>query len=392
MLSKNKLKKYQRPIFFTKLVAISLSLCITTMITSCGNWSEVQAEQRLFLPLSLEFLGEYQLKEKSFDNTSIGGLSGISYDRNRDKFYAISDDRSNKNPARFYTLKMNLSEKETIKNVTVEDVTFLKDKNEQTFANNTIDFEGIAISPRQSLFISSEGVKKENIPARISEFDLKTGKLISNVRIPDRFLFNEEKGIQDNLGFEGLSLGINNLAKDDPFRLFTATESNLLQDYNQENPELQASIRFLHYVINPIGEPLLVGEHLYLLEPGEDGVLYNGLTDLTTLDKEGYFLSLERTLGLVGHGAKIFQFVIANATDTSKIESLRGNPTTVEPIKKELLLDLNQLGIKLDNLEGITMGPRLKDGSLSLILVSDNNFRDDQVTQFLLFRLKNNKT
>ncbi len=392
MLSKNKLKKYQRPIFFTKLVAISLSLCITTMITSCGSWSEVQAEQRLFLPLSLEFLGAYELKENTFKNTSVGGLSGITYERNTDKFYAVSDDRSNKNPARFYTLKINLTGEETIENVTVEDVTFLKDKNGQNFPSNTVDFEGIGISPRQSLFISSEGVKKGQIPARIDEFNLETGTWISNVRIPERFLPHENKGIQDNLGFESLSLGVNSLAADDPFRLFTATESNLLQDYNQENPELQASIRLMDYVINPIGEPLLIGEHLYLLEPGEDGVLYNGLTDLTTLDKEGYFLSLERTFGLAGHGAKIFQFVIANATDTSKIESLRGNPTTVEPIKKELLLDLNQLGIKLDNLEGITMGPRLKDGSLSLILVSDNNFRDDQVTQFLLFRLKNNKT
>jgi hypothetical protein len=50
-------------------------------------------------------------------------------------------------------------------------------------------------------------------------------------------------------------------------------------------------------------------------------------------------------------------------------------------------LDLSELGIYLDNLEGMTLGPRLPDGSQSLVLVSDNNFNDIQLTQFLLFRL-----
>jgi hypothetical protein len=58
------------------------------------------------------------------------------------------------------------------------------------------------------------------------------------------------------------------------------------------------------------------------------------------------------------------------------------------PIQKRLLLDLNELGIPLDNFEGISFGPQLPDGSKSLILVSDDNFSELQVTEFLLFRLK----
>jgi hypothetical protein len=53
-----------------------------------------------------------------------------------------------------------------------------------------------------------------------------------------------------------------------------------------------------------------------------------------------------------------------------------------------LLLNLKQLDIRLDNLEGMTLGPRLPDGSQSLLLVSDNNFNSLQITQLLLFRLK----
>jgi hypothetical protein len=50
--------------------------------------------------------------------------------------------------------------------------------------------------------------------------------------------------------------------------------------------------------------------------------------------------------------------------------------------RKRLLLDLDDLGIPLDNVEGMTFGPRR-----SLVLVSDNNFAATQFTQFLVFAL-----
>ncbi len=41
-----------------------------------------------------------------FDDTTVGGLSAISYDPGRQLYYVISDDRSEKNPARFYTVRI----------------------------------------------------------------------------------------------------------------------------------------------------------------------------------------------------------------------------------------------------------------------------------------------
>jgi len=41
----------------------------------------------------------------------------------------------------------------------------------------------------------------------------------------------------------------------------------------------------------------------------------------------------------------------------------------------------------IDNLEGMTLGPPLPDGSTSLWLLSEDNFDDDQTTQVWLFRL-----
>jgi hypothetical protein len=41
----------------------------------------------------------------------------------------------------------------------------------------------------------------------------------------------------------------------------------------------------------------------------------------------------------------------------------------------------------LDNIEGITLGPKLPDGRQSLVLVSDDNLSPTQVTQFLAFAM-----
>jgi hypothetical protein len=381
-----------------KLTKLLLSIILVLLVTACGVSPQVMAQERMFLDLSLEFLGEYQLPKQTFEDTPIGGLSGLTYDRKRDRFYAISDDRSQYAPARFYTLKLKLKEnpqnKPRLEQVTVEGVTLLKNEQGETYAPLSTDTEGIALSPRDTVFISSEGSPKGKILPFIREFDRASGQLKLNLRIPQRYLPNAPdsppRGVQENLGFEALTIGANSTMSDDPFRLFTATELALVQDAPNKTPEENSRIRLMHYVINPIGEPVLVAEHLYLLDKPPGDTISWGLSELLALQKEGYFLSLERTLGLSGFGAKIFQVINANATDTSESPSLQGELTQVQPLKKKLLLDLGKLGIDLDNLEGMTLGPNLPDGSQTLLLVSDDNFKKKQVTQFLLFRLTNN--
>jgi hypothetical protein len=48
---------------------------------------------------------------------------------------------------------------------------------------------------------------------------------------------------------------------------------------------------------------------------------------------------------------------------------------------------MDTLGIHVDNLEGITTGPVLPNGHASIILVADNNFSKEQVSQFFLFEI-----
>ncbi|NEP02233.1 MAG: esterase-like activity of phytase family protein, partial [Symploca sp. SIO2E9] len=163
---------------------------------------------------------------------------------------------------------------------------------------------------------------------------------------------------------------------------------DILPAASEEELQQPTRIRMMQYLIGEATPTLLVSENLYLLDIAPSGTIVNGLTELITLDNAGHFLSLERTYGLAGSGAKIYQLATGSATDTSGIATLKGDISRIHPIQKKLLLDLSELGIYLDNLEGIELGPRLSDGSQSLLLVSDDNFREEQVTQFILFRVE----
>jgi hypothetical protein len=377
-------------------------LLLVGCLTAC-TIPQVRAEDRLFVNLSLDFLGAYDLPKLTVEDTPVGGLSGITYDRQRDRFYAISDDRSEHAPARFYTLKTTVKSANgapKLEKVEVETVTILKGEDGQPFAEGTIDLEGIGLTPGRSLFISSEGVAQAGIPPFVGEFDLMTGQLRRKLPIPDRFLprtvDGQPMGVQNNLGFEALTINANGSTDGqlEPFRLFTATESALQQDLapgaSTASPSPAPSpvpSRFLHYLIGS-NQTTLISEHLYLVEPPIAGA-NRGLCELLTLDQGGHFLSLERSFGATtGFGAESVQITAGGATDTSGIPSLKGDWSGITPIYKRSQLDLATLGIPLDNLEGMALGARLPDGTQSLLLVSDDNFNDAQRTQFLLFRLR----
>jgi hypothetical protein len=385
---------------FSRIVISILTFVSVFVISFPRDTIALALPDRAFLNLSLDFLDDYELPKMTYEGTKVGGLSAITYDpksynaeRHSFKIYALSDDSGYINNPRFYTLEVTLKSPDQgqigIDKVTVEGVTFLKNEKGETFPPKFLNPEGIALSPRNSLFISSEGISDVGVtPLMLGEFDLKTGQLQQNLPIPTRYLPDAEgdkqtRGIVNNLGFESLSLDRESFSPGgrDPFRLFTAVESPLVQDKDTG----EGRNRFLHYLIVD-KDPQLVAEHFYPLDRVSS--IFHGLTDLLALGKGGHFLSLERSFGFRGFEAKIYQVAIAGATDTSRVENLKGELNTVKPMAKKILLDFNQLDIAIDNLEGMTLGPRLADGSQSLILVSDDNFRPEQKNQFLLLRVK----
>ena len=117
----------------------------------------------------------------------------------------------------------------------------------------------------------------------------------------------------------------------------------------------------------------------------------NGLVELLPFNDQ-FMLAMERSFSVgapgTGNTIKLYSVAFQGAKDVNGLDSLAGVLGSLKPVRKTLLLDLRTLGIPLDNVEGMTIGPKLPDGRQSLVLVSDNNFAASQFTQFLLFALE----
>ncbi|MFN7414594.1 MAG: esterase-like activity of phytase family protein [Dolichospermum sp.] len=338
---------------------------------------------------SIEFIGQATLPTGLiFQKTEIGGLSGITYDAKNNLYYAISDDRGQKATPRFYTFTIDLSKgKLTNNDVIPVGVTNLLNTSNQPFPPNTTDTEGIAITNQDTIFVSSEGDVDKLINPFIKEFALASGKTISTLPIPDKFLpdSQKQKGIRNNLAFESLTITPNQKF------LFTATENALIQDGPAAKSGVGTSSRILEYnLLTKQPER----EFLYQTEPvtplfNPTGKFASGLPDLLALNNQGNFLSIERSFTGLGFTVFVFEISLENATDIHNFDSIaKIDPDKIKPVEKKLLLDLRTLDVSLDNIEGLTLGAKLPDGQPSLILISDNNFNGLQQTQILAFKLK----
>jgi len=363
------------------IVVFFVTLVIVTLVFTNFSSSAVEVTD-------IDFIGEATFPTGiDFQNTELGGLSGITYDASNQAYYAISDDRSQKSAARFYTFKINLNgdsfQKSDIETVAV---TTLKDNNGKTFPAGTIDPEGIALN-KSSIFVSSEGDVDRGINPFIKEFSLDSGQEISSLPIPAKFLPSKDKkrGIRNNLAFESLTI------TPDKKYLFTATENALIQDGEKAKPNQGSLCRILKYnlLTQKVEKEFLYPSKLVKPFFKLTGRFSSGLTDLIALDNEGHFLSIERTFTGFGFVNSLFKVSLSKTSDIQDIESLKEVDTqTIKAANKELLINLGKLNVPLDNTEGLTIGATFPSGQPSLILVSDNNFNNLQRTQFLAFQLK----
>ncbi|MBD2137373.1 esterase-like activity of phytase family protein [Anabaena sp. FACHB-1237] len=374
-----KLMKYKRLLV---MFCISIFTVIIYVV-----WTNIASSA--VIVTDIKFLGEAIIPTGSlFQNTEIGGLSGITYDEKNRVYYSISDDRGSKAPTRFYTLTIDLSaEKLNDKNVKVVGVTNLLNQDNQIFAPGTTDTEGIALTNRDTIFVSSEGDVEKSVNPFISEFDLVSGKIRNSLNVEKRFLpdTNKKQGIRNNLGFESLTITPNQEY------LYTATENALIQDGTAAKEGIGTSCRILQYNL-VTQQP--TGEFLYQTEPvtslfNPTGKFASGLPDLVALDNQGHFLSIERSFTGLGFTILLFEVSLDKASNIQNLDSVvTDDRINIKPVEKKLILDLRSLDVSLDNIEGLTLGAKLADGQRSLILISDNNFNRLQKTQILGFKLQ----
>ena len=313
----------------------------------------------------LEFLGQAIVPSgTTFEGTRIGGLSSITYDARRGVFYAVSDDPAD---VRYYTLRLDPAGPD----VTFEDVTRLQAPGGGPYAASSLDPEGLALTKDRELIFTSEGIANTLVAPFVRRYELD-GTSIADLPVPAEFSPSAGRGVRQNLGFESAGVASNGRL------LFVATENALVQDGPAATLGGGSPARILRYQLK---SGRLDRQWTYLTDPVAEppnpatAFSVNGVVELLPLNNRS-LLAMERSFSVgapdTGNTIRIYKV------------SLPGSGGTAT---KQLVLDLDDLGIPLDNVEGMTFGPRLPDGRRSVVLVSDDNFAATQFTQFLLFAI-----
>lgn len=225
------------------------------------------------------------------------------------------------------------------------------------------DLEGVAYDPStQTAWVSDESG-----PA-IRRHDLTTGAIVQTLTMPTVF-----ENVRPNLSLESLS---RNPTSGD---LWTANEEALSVDGPVSSEEAGSVVRLQKF--DPSGAP--AGQWAYVTEPiraVSSTVERSGVSDLVALP-DGRLLVLERELAtaLPAFMSRLYLVDFEGATDISTLDGLTDE--TYTPVTKSLLWSS---GFIADNFEGIGLGPKLNDGSYSLLLVSD----DGSLPQQRLYALR----
>lgn len=343
---------------------------------------------------SLKFINEQVVDHHlQIKDISVGGLSALSYNDENNTFIALSDDKGNKaGPPRFYKLKLNKKEEGEKYELVFEDQIFLHNVEGQKM--EPIDPEGVAFLKPDRIFISSEGAQLPHLiaPPAVFLFNSK-GKKLSSWPTPQMYWPEDlsqlgEWGVKENKAFEALSIDYEN------DHLWVATESTLHQDVQDtESSEGTQYIRLSRFNIKGAN---MISQFIYPMNSRIElnnlkGA--NGLTDFLYLGGEKLIVieraylkdsSVSGDRKVDANFVRLFLTDCSQASDVSQYQELKqGNFVTCG---KRQLADLSSLlGDNLDNIEGITMGPKVSEDSYLLVLVSDNNFNPSQKTQFLYF-------
>lgn len=209
------------------------------------------------------------------------------------------------------------------------------------------DFEGLIYMPSKNRFFVSTEAR-----SRIVGFNLDDE---TNYKVEVPRIFRQTRS---NKSLESLAWSE---AREE---MWTANEDTLDCDGDTSSREKGALVRLQKF--NGKLEP--AGQFAYRTEPsviriGHQGT---GVTDMA-VSPNGDLLVLERVL-TIGFCVKIFRVEIDGATDIADRDSLK-DAEDVVLVKKHLLFE--QLS-GANNFEGMTIGPKLADGSFSVLLVADN--------------------
>jgi len=328
----------------------------------------------------------------------LGGLSGCTTASNGLDLIAISDVRERPH---WVTLRLRLADG-TLE-VTPVASTPIVPLPGSTSAG--FDFEAVTRLSPSRVVIASEGDLGASPPTLPGLFEAAAdGHVVAALRVPELFLpdpgRHEARGARDNLAFESAA------ATPDGLRLFTGAEGPLVQDGEARAFDRPARSRLLEFTREGADAPWQARrQFIYPFDPipQPEGFgpsrLFAGLVELVALD-DTRLLALERAYIEESGGGRsvnlitLYRVTIDAADDVAGAATLGQRPGA-RPVRKERLLDLRDLAFalgpdlaRLDNFEAACAGPVLEDGSPSLVLMSDDNFSDRQVTAVVVLRVR----
>jgi hypothetical protein len=374
-----------RKILLLALFLFAFLSCSTVKTNDTTNYNP---KFRLLNSIEIPF-------NQEFKNTVIGGLSSVDYDTKNDLYYFISDDRSIYNGARFYTAKIHLGINK-MDSIAFQNIVYLKNTAGEKYSNwekqpdTSIDPEELRYNPKTNTVVwSSEGARViakdfsvlQNPSIQTADVD---GNFFNAFDLPANLnMQKEEKGPRSNGVLEGITFNKNYTT------LYTNIEEPLYEDDTEASLTKGALIRLYAFDVKSKNN---TAQFAYELDPiahapnPKDGFAVNGVSAIQYYGKN-QLLVVERSYS-VGKQActiKVYLCDFSKATDIKDMASLQNQEFT--PATKKLILNMDDLGIFIDNIEGITFGPKLANGKQSLLFVSDNNFSEKQITQVLLFEV-----
>ncbi|RLJ77422.1 esterase-like activity of phytase family protein [Pedobacter alluvionis] len=373
--------------------------CIFAIVfSSCSIAKHVEVKQHETSVSSIKFLDEYIMPlNPIFQNTVVGGLSGIDYDVKKNQYYMISDDPSQFSPARIYTAQIDLKGNK-IDTIRITRVTFLLQENGKQYPKYGTDKsvkpdgESVRYNPvTEQLIWSSEGERLfKNGDTTIVQpsltFISTTEKFLDTIPIPKGFHFTKtESGPRKNALFEGLTYA------DQYKTLYASLEEPLYQDGPQAAFEYDKALtRVLKF---DVATKKNIAQYAYNLgalpvKPTvENDWNVNGISEILAINNHT-LLVMERAWAK-GHDdhafLKLYLVDLNGAENEIDNASFVKNPP--KPLSKKLLFDFDTLNRHIDNFEGVSFGPKLTNGHRSLIFCVDNNFGKSQVQQFFLFEI-----
>jgi hypothetical protein len=387
-------------------VALTIVLLPLVILTACGSDDDDNDSNERTVG-SLKLIGQQVLPRRSeFQNTVVGGLSGIDYDAANKRYVLISDDRTttdSPNPPRMYTANLNF-DASSFTGVQFLSTFKMKQPNGADYPKVpdplVADPESVRIDPvNGNLVWTSEGdrtLAAGGAPARIINPFVREikpdGTHVREYTLPTMFqMSTEQKGPQGNLVFEGLTF------TPDKTKTVVLAEGPLFEDGPAPTPAAGAVSR-ITFFDRAAGKA--VAQYAYPVERVQvapipaDQFAVSGATEILAITNTR-FLVLERSfsVGVVGNQIRLYEIDISKASDVLNTPALKAGNYT--PVTKRLVLNFETLKDQLGgvaNLEGMTFGPKLANGHDSLVVVADDNLPTADSTtdrnQFLVFDIQ----